>query len=386
MFAARSDADRAAPITMQPDAPVDEGLLALMRNALGDAAQGCASELRAQGVQGVDDWSILETAGEQHCLDVLSAVATKHSLNAVQVARLRVALRGQGQRFAAPRCDAAPVKDGLRLPIGQAFRRFTLRNPLEIAFVFSNRPGWYRAVFDALDGYRLREAYFESCQIFMLVSALLLGGQLTLVTYDLGQDQERGPPLHVFCLTLNLCGFFAAFCSVLFQLYALHAYLPVHVDNLRDVLRATRMLPMTGGLYFAISAWCIFLGLVCEAMRPLEGLNFWLFRVRDLGWGWRIVPLLVMFACFLSVQIPFFIQISGVDRIIAHSGALGERQVLPNEAVAWSASTTKRSLAALALAEQNSDLEELYVRRRRAPPEAAWSPRARGARLVPKAR
>ena len=375
-----------SPNTMKHDAPVDDNLLALIRNDLGDAAQGCASELRAQGVQGIDDWSILETAGEHHILDVLSAVAAKHSLNAVQVARLRVALRGQGQRFAAPRCDAAPVKDGLRLPIGQAFRQFTLGNLLEIAFVFSNRPGWYRAVFDALDGYRLREAYFESCQIFMLVSALLLGGQLTLVTYDLGQDQERGPPLHVFCLTLNLCGFFAAFCSVLFQLYALHAYLPVHVDNLRDVLRATRMLPMTGGLYFSMSAWCIFLGLVCESMRPLEGLDFWLFRVRDFGWGWRIVPLLVMFACFLSVQIPFFIQISGVDRIIAHSGALGERQVLPNEAVAWSASTTKRSLAALALAEQNSDLEELYVRRRRAPPEAAWSPRARGARLVPKAR
>ena len=87
-----------------------------------------------------------------------------------------------------------------------------------------------------------------------------------------------------------------------------------------------------------------------------------------------------------ALLIPFFIQISGVDRIIAHSGALGERQVLPNEAVSWSASTTKRSLAALALAEQNSDLGELYVRRRRAPPEAAWSPRARGARLVPKAR
>ena len=372
---------------MKHDAPVDDNLLALIRNDLGDAAQGCASELRAQGVQGIDDWSILETAGEHHVLDVLSAVAAKHSLNAVQVARLRVALRGQGQRFAAPRCDAAPAKaPGLDLPIGRAFRRFTLGNLLEMMFLFSNRPGWYRAVFDALDGYRLREAYFESCQIFMLVSALLMGGNLTLITYDLGRDQTRGPPLHIICLTLNLFAFFCGFCAVLFQLYALHAYLPVHVDNLRDVLRATRMLPMTGGLYFAISAWCIFLGLVCEAMRPLEGLNFWLFRVRDLGWGWRIVPLLAMGGCFVSVQIPFFIQISGVDRIIAHSGALGERQVLPNEAVSWSASTTKRSLAALALAEQNSDLEELYVRRRRAPPEAAWSPRARGARLVPKAR
>ena len=88
---------------MKPDAPVDDNLLALIRNDLGDAAQGCASELRAQGVQGIDDWSILETAGEHHILDVLSAVAAKHSLNAVQVARLRVALRGQGQRFAAPR-------------------------------------------------------------------------------------------------------------------------------------------------------------------------------------------------------------------------------------------------------------------------------------------
>ena len=373
---------------MKHDAPVDDNLLALIRNDLGDAAQGCASELRAQGVQGIDDWSILETAGEHHCLDVLSAVAAKHSLNAVQVARLRVALRGQGQRFAAPRCDAAPAKvSGLDLPIGRAFRRFTLGNLLEMMFLFSNRPGWYRAVFDALDGYRLREAYFESCQIFMLVSALLMGGNLTLITYDLGRDQTRGPPLHIICLTLNLFAFFCGFCAVLFQLYALHAYLPVHVDNLRDVLRASRMLPMTGGLYFGLSAWGIFLGIVFEAMRPLEGLDFWLFRVRDFGWGWRIVPLLAMGVCFVTVQIPFFVQIPGVDRIIAHSGALGERQVLPNEAVAWSAPTTKRSLAAVALSEQNRDLEELYVRRRRAPPALsdAASPR-RGARLMPKAR
>ncbi len=99
------------------------------------------------------------------------------------------------------------------------------------------------------------------------------------------------------------------------------------------------------------------------------------------------MPLLAMGVCFVTVQIPFFVQISGVDRIIAHSGALGERQVLPNEAVAWSAPTTKRSLAAVALSEQNRDLEELYVRRRRAPPagDAAPSPR-RGARLMPKAR
>ena len=71
-----------SPNTMKPDAPVDDNLLALIRNDLGDAAQGCASELRAQGVQGIDDWSILETAGEHHILDVLSAVAAKHSLNA----------------------------------------------------------------------------------------------------------------------------------------------------------------------------------------------------------------------------------------------------------------------------------------------------------------
>ena len=145
---------------MKPDdAPVDD-LLALIRNCLGDAAQACASELRAQGVQGVDDWSILETAGEQHCLDVLAAVATKHSLNAVQVARLRVALRGQGQRFAAPRCDAAPVKDGLRLPIGQAFRRFTLGNLLEMMFLFSNRRAGTARCSTRLMATASREAYF----------------------------------------------------------------------------------------------------------------------------------------------------------------------------------------------------------------------------------
>ena len=367
----------------EPRAECDE-LLAVVQRAVGDdAAQRCTAALKAQGVSAVVDWFVLETADEDLCRDLLSDVAAAEKLTRVQVAKLRLALRGQSTRFYPARLGD---EEGERRPLWSSFRRYTLPNPLEVAFVFTNRPGWYRAVFDALDGHRLREAYMEQSQIFMLVSALLLGGQLTLVTYDLGQDQERGPPLHVFCLTLNLCGFFAAFCSVLFQLYALHAYLPVHVDNLRDVLRATRMLPMTGGLYFAISAWCIFLGLVCESMRPLAGLDFWLFRARDLGWGWRIVPLLVMFACFLSVQIPFFIQISGVNRIIAHSGALGERQVLPNEAVAWSASTTKRSLAAVALSEQNRDLGKLYVRRRRAPPEAAWSPRARGARLVPKAR
>ena len=367
----------------EPRAECDE-LLAVVQRAVGvDAAQRCTAALMAQGVSAVVDWFVLETADEDLCRDLLSDVAAAEKLTRVQVAKLRLALRGQSARFYPARLSD---EEGERRPLWSSFRRYTLPNPLEVAFVFTNRPGWYRAVFDALDGHRLREAYMEQSQIFMLVSALLLGGLLTLIAFDLGRDQARGPPLHIICLSLNLNAFFTAFCAVLFQLYALHVYLPVHVDNLRDVLRATRMLPMTGGLYFAISAWCIFLGLVCEAMRPLEGLDFWLFRVRDFGWGWRIVPLLAMGGCFVSVQIPFFIQISGVDRIIAHSGALGERQVLPNEAVAWSASTTKRSLAALALAEQNSDLEELYVRRRRAPPEAAWSPRARGARLVPKAR
>ena len=228
--------------TSEPRAECDE-LLAVVQRAVGDdAAQRCTAALRAQGVSAVVDWFVLETADEDLCRELLADVAAAEKLSRVQVAKLRLALRGQSARFYPARLSD---EEGERRPLWSSFRRYTLPNPLEVAFVFTNRPGWYRAVFDALDGHRLREAYMEQSQIFMLVSALLLGGLLTLIAFDLGRDQARGPPLHIICLSLNLNAFFTAFCAVLFQLYALHVYLPVHVDNLRDALRSTQMLPVT---------------------------------------------------------------------------------------------------------------------------------------------
>ena len=84
------------------------------------------------------------------------------------VARLRVALRGQGQRFAAPRCDAAPVRTAptthrAGVPSVHARNRWRC--------VLSNRPGWYRAVL-TLDGYRSGRL-LRKLSNFMLVSALL---------------------------------------------------------------------------------------------------------------------------------------------------------------------------------------------------------------------
>ena len=370
----------------EPRAECDE-LLAVVQRAVGvDAAQRCTAALRAQGVSAVVDWFVLETADEDLCRELLADVAAAEKLTRVQVAKLRLALRGQSARFYPARLSD---EEGERRPLWSSFRRYTLPNPLEVAFVFTNRPGWYRAVFDALDGHRLREAYMEQSQIFMLVSALLLGGLLTLIAFDLGRDQARGPPLHIICLSLNLNAFFTAFCAVLFQLYALHVYLPVHVDNLRDVLRATRMLPMTGGLYFAMSAWGMFLGLLFEAMRPMQGLDVWLFRERDLGWGWRMVPVISLASGFAFVTIPFFIQISGAARIIAHSGALAERPVLPPEAISWSSTAANRSLAAVALSQPNCDLTELYMRHQRvssAVDAQMANTATRGARLMRRAK
>ena len=205
---------------------------------------------------------------------------------------------------------------------------------------------------------------------------------------------------------------------MLFQLYALHVYLPVHVDNLRDALRSTQMLPvtpcveskvygafhrrvdsarthrliatqMTGGLYFAMSAWGMFLGLLFEAMRPMQGLDVWLFRERDLGWGWRMVPVISLASGFAFVTIPFFIQISGAARIIAHSGALAERPVLPPEAISWSSTAANRSLAAVALSQPNCDLKELYKRHQRvssAVDAQMANTATRGARLMRRAK
>ena len=152
----------------EPRAECDE-LLAVVQRAVGDdAAQRCTAALRAQGVGAVVDWFVLETADEDLCRDLLSDVAAAESLTRVQVAKLRLALRGQSARFYPARLSD---EEGERRPLWSSFRRYTLPNPLEVAFVFTNRPGWYRAVFDALDGHRLREAYMEQSQIFMLVSA-----------------------------------------------------------------------------------------------------------------------------------------------------------------------------------------------------------------------
>ena len=143
-------------------------LLAVVQRAVGDdAAQRCTAALNAQGVGAVVDWFVLETADEDLCRDLLSDVAAAEKLTRVQVAKLRLALRGQSARFYPARLSD---EEGERRPLWSSFRRYTLPNPLEVAFVFTNRPGWYRAVFDALDGHRLREAYMEQSQIFMLVS------------------------------------------------------------------------------------------------------------------------------------------------------------------------------------------------------------------------
>ena len=153
--------------TSEPRAECDE-LLAVVQRAVGDdAAQRCTAALRAQGVSAVVDWFVLETADEDLCRDLLSDVAAAEKLTRVQVAKLRLALRGQSARFYPARLSD---EEGERRPLWSSFRRYTLPNPLEVAFVFTNRPGWYRAVFDALDGHRLREAYMEQSQIFMLVS------------------------------------------------------------------------------------------------------------------------------------------------------------------------------------------------------------------------
>ena len=77
----------------------------------------------------------------------------------------------------------------------------------------------------------------------------------------------------------------------------------------------------------------------------------------------RAAPAIVMFCGFVIVFVPFFVQISAVARLVAHSGALAEERVLPPTAGAWSAGGVKRSLAAIAL--RNPDLEQLYPRLRR---------------------
>ena len=346
-------------------------LVALIQPAMTDAADAldlarrCTAVLRRHGIgKAPDDWLVVERAGDRHCWRVLDDISTAEGLTTLQVARLRLALCGQSFTPIYGQSKIATEQPHLKFPLWRTFCKYTMLNPLEIMFVFTNRPGWYRAVFDALDGDRLVQALEGSSEIFLIVGALNMGGLLTLIQYDLSRPQAHASPLHVICLSFNCLAFMFNFCAVLVQLYTLHIYLPVHRNNLRDVVRSTRMLPMTGGLYFALGAWGIFLGLVCEAMRPMEGLDAWLFREQDLDWWWRAVPVLTIVSCVaIFISVPFFVQISATARCIAHSGALAERQVLPPEASSWSTETTKRALTAVALS--NPDLEALYFHRQR---------------------
>ena len=343
-------------------------LLALIQPALNGAADTqirCAAALRRHGIEKVDDWLVLERAGDRHCWGVLEDITTAEKLTAVEVARLRLALCGTSSKclYEQSKKIAASQRSS-QLPLWGIFYKYTLLNVIEICFVFTNRPGWYRAVYDALDGDRLAQTLEASSEVFLVVGALFMGGLLTLIQYDLGQPQAHASPLHVLCLSFNCLAFMFNFCAVLVHLYTLHICLPVHRNNLRDVVRSTRMLPMTGGLYFACGAWGIFLGLVCEAMRPLEGHDAWLFRKQDLGWWWRAVPVLTIVSTVaIFIFVPFFVQISATARCVAHSGALSECPVLPPEAASWPAEATKRALTAVALS--NDNLEELYSQRRR---------------------
>ena len=341
-----------------------DDLIDLMQPAFVADASGlarrCALALRRNGIsRAPEDWLILEHAGERHCWAVLDDIATAEKLTAVQVAKVRLALRGQSCLPTYEESNSAMAQPYLKLPLWRVFRKYTLLNPLEIGFVFTNRPAWYRAVFDALDDERLMQTLSGSSEIFLVVGALLMGGEVTLISYDLTRSHAYASPLHIICLSVNVLAFMFSFCAVLFQLYTLHIYMPVHRNNLRDVVRSTRMLPMTGGLCFALGAWGIFLGLLCEAMRPLEGLDFWLFREQDLHSAYRAVPALTITFCFSVLTVLFFVQISATARVVAHSGAFHERQVLPAEAASWSAGKAKRALTAVALS--NPDLETLYA-------------------------
>ena len=362
----------------------NEDVVAHIHMAFPDAAeaaalaQRCVTVLRRHGVRTLpDDWSVLERAGDRHCWEVLSDIAAAEKLTAVQTARLRLVLSGQNTATDAPSvavardsfrrlaggAGVAGSQERLRWPLLRMWRAFSLpAGPLEVMFVATNRPTWYRAIFDAtLDGDRLREAVSCISEVYLITAALLMGGLLTLVSFDLSRPQTPATPLNVICLSVNLFAFLFAFCSVLLQLYTLHIYLPVPSSNLRDVVRSTRSLPMTSALFFAISAWGIFIGLILESMRPLEGVDFWLFRLQELGPWARATPIFSLLACFTIICIPFFVQVSGAARLVAHAGALAEARVLPPEAASWPADAAKRAMTAVAL--RNPDLKKLYAHR-----------------------
>ena len=103
------------------------------------------------------------------------------------------------------------------------------------------------------------------------------------------------------------------------------------------------------------------MSIVFESLRPLEGIDFWLFRIQEQPHlAWRLAPFVMLQLTFVTVIPTFFGQVNATQRLIAHSGLLGDWQVLPAEANTWPPGKIKRSLAALALS--NPNLEDLYAR------------------------
>ena len=193
-----------------------------------------ARPLRRQGdLHAPSDWLVLERAGDRHCWEVLTEIAAAEKLSAVQSARLRLALSGRLPTVGTKkRSMIGTTEDHVRLPLWHIFRRYTLFNPLEVCFIFTNRPLWYRSVFDALDGDRLRDTLCGSSELILIAAALNMGGLLTLITYDLSRSyvhQASATPLHVICLSVNLFAFLFSFLGPVPALYA--AYLPARAPG-----------------------------------------------------------------------------------------------------------------------------------------------------------
>jgi hypothetical protein len=358
-------------------------LVATLAPVLGNGSAGrCSELLLTHGVSTVpDDWKLLERADRRLAWCVLQELKEQVGLTTMQLARVQLLLRGETGAVALvlkPRPEAR-VSQVARVavtswPLFSVFRKYALgrsvrtrrlprpvANIMEILFLFSNTHQWLAAVYDALDGQQLRDAFFGQVETTMLVSSLFLGGILALFIDDLeALALPDTAPLHIINLTLSSTAFLLAFETVLLTLYMFHIYMPIPVHNLRNVLRATRSLPMTAGLTFAISAWLVFWLIVFQAARPLvQHVDWWLFRPTQLGTSALVMPVIFLLALLANAVPHFLVQITATARLVAHSGALGSWQVLPNEAERWSATQVKRRLAEIA--NSNPDLKQMYL-------------------------
>ena len=111
-----------------------------------DLAARCAAALRRHGVcRAPEDWLVLESTGDRHCWSVLSELAATEKLTAVQIARLRLALRRApvAASLAAPPEARPPPEDvapavaldpaSTKRPFWRLFSAYTLPNPLKAA-------------------------------------------------------------------------------------------------------------------------------------------------------------------------------------------------------------------------------------------------------------